>query len=174
MEIGKKVFQMRKLSGMTQEQMAEKLHVARQTISKWESGTTLPDLERVVRLCHLFQVSPNELLDMGEREAGKQEERITLEDMVRINQANRRMTLLLTGGLLFLMASILTVLFVLAMRSMTLSTQYMLYRYIVTGQYENAPVNYGKLFLTPIVLGLTGVVLCICYLYKSSKNRGGH
>ena len=82
--------------------------------------------------------------------------------------------MLLTGGLLFLMASILTVLFVLAMRSMTLSTQYMLYRYIVTGQYENAPVNYGKLFLTPIVLGLTGVVLCICYLYKSSKNRGGH
>lgn len=40
MEIGKKVFQMRKLSGMTQEQMAEKLHVARQTISKWESGVS--------------------------------------------------------------------------------------------------------------------------------------
>ena len=44
MEIGNKINQLRKLSGMTQEQLAEKLNVSRQTISKWESDSTSPDL----------------------------------------------------------------------------------------------------------------------------------
>lgn len=38
MQIGNKINQLRKLSGMTQEQLAEKLNVSRQTVSKWESG----------------------------------------------------------------------------------------------------------------------------------------
>ena len=40
MQIGNKINQLRKLSGMTQEQLAEKLNVSRQTISKWESGVS--------------------------------------------------------------------------------------------------------------------------------------
>lgn len=40
MEIGIKLNQLRKLSGMTQEQFAEKLNVSRQTISKWETGVS--------------------------------------------------------------------------------------------------------------------------------------
>ena len=42
MQIGNKINQLRKLSGMTQEQLAEKLNVSRQTISKWESGSSSP------------------------------------------------------------------------------------------------------------------------------------
>ena len=41
MKLGKKIHQLRKLSGMTQEQLAEKLDVSRQTVSKWESETNL-------------------------------------------------------------------------------------------------------------------------------------
>ena len=37
MKLGEKIYQLRKMSGMTQEQFAEKLNVSRQTISKWES-----------------------------------------------------------------------------------------------------------------------------------------
>ncbi len=40
MEIGKKIHQFRKLSGISQEQLAEKLNVSRQTISKWETGVS--------------------------------------------------------------------------------------------------------------------------------------
>ena len=43
MKIGNKINQLRKLSGMTQEQLAEKLNVSRQTISKWELGKSEPD-----------------------------------------------------------------------------------------------------------------------------------
>lgn len=39
MELSKKIYQLRKLAGMTQEQLAEKLNISRQTLSKWENGT---------------------------------------------------------------------------------------------------------------------------------------
>ena len=57
MEIGNKINQLRKLSGMTQEQLAEKLNVSRQTISKWESDSTSPDLESIVKISRIFHVS---------------------------------------------------------------------------------------------------------------------
>ena len=62
MELSKKIYQLRKLSGMTQEQLAEKLNISRQTLSKWENGTSIPDVESVVRLSVLFNTSLEELL----------------------------------------------------------------------------------------------------------------
>lgn len=161
MGIGMKINQLRKLSGMTQEQLAEKLSVSRQTISKWETGTTSPDLESVVRISKIFQVSLNELLLDGEPAAPG--EKLTLEDLVKMNLYNRRMTLLLISGLIFLMVSVMTAVFVTAIRSTTVSTQYMLYRYIVVGEYAYSPVDYGKFFLPSIGAGIVGIILCLCY-----------
>ena len=62
MQLGNQIHQLRKLSGMTQEQLAEKLNVSRQTVSKWESDTTMPDLESMVRICRIFQLSLDELV----------------------------------------------------------------------------------------------------------------
>ena len=71
MEIGNKINQLRKLSGMTQEQLAEKLNVSRQTISKWESDSTSPDLESIVKISRIFHVSLDDLLKEGEAADGK-------------------------------------------------------------------------------------------------------
>ena len=152
MEIGNKINQLRKLSGMTQEQLAEKLNVSRQTISKWESDSTSPDLK--------------------EGEAGvanKTDEQITLEDLMKINLHNRKMTLLLISGLIFIMVSILNFAYVIALQSTTLSTQYMLYRYIVTGQYENAPIDYMRLMIPSIIAAAIGVILFISYTIERRK-----
>lgn len=46
MEIGNKILELRKQTNMTQEQLSEKMQVARQTISKWELGETSPDLSQ--------------------------------------------------------------------------------------------------------------------------------
>ena len=46
MEIGNKIMELRKKSGLTQEELAEKIGVARQTISKWELGETYPDIKQ--------------------------------------------------------------------------------------------------------------------------------
>ena len=62
LELGTKIRQLRKFSGMTQEQLAEKLHVSRQALSKWENDTSLPDLESVIKISRLFQISLEELL----------------------------------------------------------------------------------------------------------------
>lgn len=61
MQIGDHLFRARKSSGLSQEAVAEKLGVSRQTISKWETNETLPDIEQSGRLAQLYHVSLDEL-----------------------------------------------------------------------------------------------------------------
>ena len=56
------LIQLRKLHGMSQEDLAEKLQVSRQTISKWEAGDSLPDIEKSRILADLFEVSLDDLV----------------------------------------------------------------------------------------------------------------
>ena len=63
MEIGKKIMDLRKKNGLSQEELAEKVGVARQTISKWELGETSPDLKQSKELSKIFKVSLDELTD---------------------------------------------------------------------------------------------------------------
>ncbi len=66
MDISKKILQLRKAKGFTQEELAEKLNVSRQSVSKWESGQSVPELEKLVTLCEVFQVSADYLLKPSE------------------------------------------------------------------------------------------------------------
>ena len=59
MTMGEKIALLRRQRAWSQEELAEKLGVSRQSVSKWESGGSIPDLERVVRLAELFDVSGN-------------------------------------------------------------------------------------------------------------------
>ena len=61
MEIGKKIMDLRKKNGLSQEELASKVGVARQTISKWELGETSPDLKQAKVLSKIFNVSLDEL-----------------------------------------------------------------------------------------------------------------
>ena len=63
MEIGNKIMNLRKKNGLSQEELAEKVGVARQTISKWELGETSPDLRQSKELSKIFNVSLDELTD---------------------------------------------------------------------------------------------------------------
>lgn len=62
MTIGEKITALRQSAGLTQEQLAEKLSVSRQSVSKWEMEQTLPQLDKVVLLCDLFGVGAERLL----------------------------------------------------------------------------------------------------------------
>jgi len=61
--MGNKILNLRKQYNLTQEQLAEKMNVARQTISKWELGETFPDIEQAKKLSQIFNVSLDEMLD---------------------------------------------------------------------------------------------------------------
>lgn len=56
------LIQLRKLKGLSQEELAEKIGVSRQTLSKWEVGETLPDIEKSRALADVFDVSLDELV----------------------------------------------------------------------------------------------------------------
>ncbi len=62
MTIGEQIQTLRIQFGLTQEQLAEKLEVTRQSVSKWELGQAIPDVERVIRMSRLFEVSTDQLL----------------------------------------------------------------------------------------------------------------
>ena len=62
MEIGEKLRETRMHSGYTQEKVAEKIEVSRQTISNWETEKSYPDIISVIKLSDLYSVSLDELL----------------------------------------------------------------------------------------------------------------
>lgn len=62
MTIGEKIAHLRTVENMSQEQLAEKISVSRQSISKWEMDQSYPQIENVLQLCELFNISTDELL----------------------------------------------------------------------------------------------------------------
>ena len=67
MNLGERLFELRKAKNLTQDDVAEKLNVTRQTVSKWETNQSTPDFDKIVPLCELYEISPNELLT-GEKQ----------------------------------------------------------------------------------------------------------
>lgn len=64
MELYEKLYELRRASGMSQEELAEKLGVSRQAVSKWESGATQPELSKLIELSKIYQVSVDALLSL--------------------------------------------------------------------------------------------------------------
>lgn len=62
MEFGNRLYELRKQKGMSQEELANRLEVTRQTVSKWELGDSTPDMDKIVALGELFEISLDELV----------------------------------------------------------------------------------------------------------------
>ena len=63
MSLGKSLYQARKKSGLSQENVAEQLGVSRQTISKWETDETLPDIRQSKKLAMLYHITLDQLIE---------------------------------------------------------------------------------------------------------------
>ena len=62
MILSEKITMLRKKNGWSQEELAERLDISRQSVSKWESGASIPDLERIVNMSQIFGVTTDYLL----------------------------------------------------------------------------------------------------------------
>jgi len=62
MKLSEKIIYLRKRQGWSQEELAEALGVSRQSVSKWESGASMPELDRIVQLCALFGLTADALI----------------------------------------------------------------------------------------------------------------
>lgn len=75
MNLGEKILKLRKKQNMSQEDLANILNVSRQTISKWETGESTPEIDKVVLICDYFKISTDDLLKERdiryEKEIGK-------------------------------------------------------------------------------------------------------
>lgn len=62
MKFNEKLIKLRKAAGLSQEELGNKLNVARQTVSKWELGETTPEMNKLEELSNLFEVTIDELV----------------------------------------------------------------------------------------------------------------
>ena len=67
MTLAEKILSLRTQRGMSQDDLAEKLEVSRQSVSKWETAQSTPDLDKIIKLADLFGVSVDQLVRDGER-----------------------------------------------------------------------------------------------------------
>ena len=87
---------LRKNKGLSQEELSVKLHVVRQTISKWESGLSVPDAEMLIAISELFETPVSEIL--GENIETKEENNLkvisekleVINEQLSINQKQKR------------------------------------------------------------------------------------
>lgn len=84
-KIGEQIARLRKKHNMSQIQLAERLYVTEKAVSKWECGNGIPDLDNIVKLARIFDVSIDELL-LGE-ENGKQDV-VTEEQILQLQKGD--------------------------------------------------------------------------------------
>lgn len=83
MTLGERLYNLRKEKNLSQEEVAERLDVTRQTVSKWETDQSTPDFDKIVPICNLYNISTDELIT-GNKPQGstenKTEENKTTDD----------------------------------------------------------------------------------------------
>ena len=102
---------LRKQKGYSQEELAAKLHVVRQTISKWEKGLSVPDADTLIRLAEIMEVSVSELL--GSKIETESTSGGVAEQLARINEQlavkNRRIRRIWKTAVVILAAIVLII-----------------------------------------------------------------
>lgn len=95
MNFGERLFKLRKEKNLSQEEVADKLNVTRQTVSKWETNQSTPDFDKIVPICELFGIGTEELLTGKKTEINStqgqnqtvEEEKIPTKEEVRRKSA---------------------------------------------------------------------------------------
>ncbi len=102
MNIGEKIYNLRKKKNLSQEQLASELNVSRQTISKWETGESNPDIDKIVPLCNFFEISTDEFL--------KEKDIVYEQKLTKEKRKNKALTLslcLVIFGVIVILAILL-------------------------------------------------------------------
>ena len=103
-DLGERLFKLRRDKKLSQEEVAEKLNVTRQTVSKWETNQSMPDFDKVVPLCELYGITPDELfIELKGKENTKNNEcDIYLEEEEKLNTSKKAKGIAISVVLYFL------------------------------------------------------------------------
>lgn len=109
MSLGEKLLSLRKKKGLSQEEVADLLHVTRQTVSKWETDQSTPDFDKVVPICKLYDISTEELF--GEVAVSEKEVINSSNDVVNYREYNQKKALYTTLAVMLYILSIVVIIF---------------------------------------------------------------
>jgi len=121
---GKNLKNLRKQNGLTQEELAVRLSVVRQTISKWEKGLSVPDADLLIRIAEIFEISVSTLL--GEMVEALEDKNIIAQKLEQLNaqlaEQNRRRRLVWTVVVIVLIVMFVLSVFFIMINLVTFST----------------------------------------------------
>ena len=85
MKFGENLYNLRKNAKMSQEKLAEKMSVSRQSISKWENGESYPEMDKILKLCNIFHCKINDLVHEDLTDINSLDEEIIMS-VVKFNE----------------------------------------------------------------------------------------
>lgn len=150
MTIGEKILNLRKQKNLSQEEVANCLNVSRQTISKWETDQSTPDLDKIGPLCELFEISADELI-IGKKENKEVVINQSTQKIDEINDNKRKKALGIGKGVLIYFLAIAWIMISIPVMRIN-------------------PILASAIFL--IICGIaTYLIIYSCIIYKNKKTE---
>lgn len=188
MNIGEKIFELRKSRNLSQEEVAEKLNVTRQTVSKWETNQSTPDFDKIVPLCELFEISTDELLK-GEKqeEINKIEEDIIEEKPMSKEEIKRKRAEVISTSVFTYIVAV--ALFILAFEMIDINeiiivsiflcviawpTARIIKHFVSTPKFEETREEKREKMIMKEINSIIGVVSTIIYFLVSFTTMAWH
>lgn len=165
---------LRKSKGLTQEELAVRLNVVRQTISKWEKGVSVPDADLLIRIAEIFEVSVSELLG-SKADVGidtDKEVNLIAENLSRINEQlaikNRRSrriwkTIAIIIAVIIAANILLVILGIVTFNNLKIQTEF---QTDIEGTFTNK--NENVIFDNAVPVEIDSGILQKCYDYTTS------
>lgn len=152
MSIGEKLLDLRKSKHLSQEEVADRLNVSRQTVSKWETDQSMPDFDKIVPLCELYGISADELLMMEKKEKNMKTEELEESTISTQDDKNQRKKAI--GISLSVLTYFISIVWIM----------------IAIPVYKLDPVLSSAIFL--FICGIaTFIVVYTCIMYKKRKEK---
>ena len=157
MQFAEKIKQIRTKNHLTQEQFAMRLNVTRQAVSNWENNRNLPDIQMLILITEIFDVTLDELI-LGDEKINKLTEKL-IEDTNQTKRAKLNLATTLTGTILLLLGIVCLVI-------KALSVEYIDAQGILHENFFLLPIGFSLLFAGCIVFLVIGIQYLKETIYK--------
>ena len=107
MKFGENLYNLRKKANMSQELLAEKLDVSRQSVSKWENGNAYPEMNRILELCKIFNCNINDIINENIIDFNSLDEEVKM-NVVKFNK-EKQAKLKLTSKIISILSKIVSI-----------------------------------------------------------------
>ena len=151
MNLSEKIMMLRKKEGWSQEELANHLQISRQAVSKWESGQSMPDTDKIIQLSQLFHVTTDYLLLDQENEGN-----IQTGIYLSLTQVQEYLKIRKQSSLKIAFATFLCVISPIPLIGFTTLCQYQRFH-----MAENLAISIGLSFLI-ICITIAVILFCLC------------